>query len=207
MTTTKKKKQNPQNVPKPAQTKIPIRPECITRGDVYWINPGSMNTTGTEMWPNRPGIIVSSSIAARTSGCVQVVYLTTSETKRLLPTHVPLKPLAHSSKNKPTMALCEQIHTVDTIRLSRFLGRITPDELIQVNQAITFSLALRQRPEDKNFFSKWEQYIHRNNLDLGKIARDLHSRSTSKKIIQLEEANERLRIQRDSYRSLYENPA
>lgn len=201
---TTKKKPNPQNVVH--LTKSPISAREITRGDVYWINPGNEDAIGSEIWPNRPGVIVSSTPAARSSGCVQIVYLTTSTSKRILPSHVPLKPLAHSSGKKPTLALCEQIHTVDTTRLSRFMGRVSSGELQQINQAIMFSLALRQTPGDKNFFSKWEQYIHRNKLDLGKITRDLHSVSINQRITRLEDENRRLRAQRDSYRSLYENP-
>lgn len=89
----------------------------IRRGDVFYVT--SILATGSEQSGTRPGIIVSNDIGNEHASIVEVVY-TTTQRKRLLPTHVPLKSLP-----RPCIALCEQITTVSKERLENYIGRLS----------------------------------------------------------------------------------
>lgn len=70
------------------------------------------------------------------SNIVEVVYLTT-QCKADMPTHIPI-----SSARKPSIALCEEIVSVDKRRLEKYIGTITSEEMQQVNQAMMISLGI-----------------------------------------------------------------
>lgn len=81
--------------------------KMVNRGEIYYIQ--NTVAVGSEQTSNnRPAIIVSNSQNNRFSRVVEVVYLTTKE-KNPLPTHVKI-----DSIDRPSTALCEQIHSVST---------------------------------------------------------------------------------------------
>lgn len=131
------------------------------RGDIYYItdNPNKPSI-GKELWSNRVGIVVSHDSGNKHSGFVQVVYLSTSQRKRLGPTHIPV-----FSSNKPAMALCEQIYTVDNSRLKTFIGRATDEEMYNISQGMMFGLGINFGTSPQGIFHKWEHMIIEYNLD------------------------------------------
>lgn len=108
----------------------------IRRGDVFYVT--SILATGSEQSGTQPGIIVSNDIGNEHASIVEVVY-TTTQRKRLLPTHVPLKSLP-----RPCIALCEQITTVSKERLENYIGRLSDDEMKSINNALQVSLELEK---------------------------------------------------------------
>ncbi|MEG1562866.1 MAG: type II toxin-antitoxin system PemK/MazF family toxin [Bacteroides sp.] len=107
----------------------------IKRGDIYWVEIRS--ATGHEMDKDRPGIVVSCDELNETSPLVSVVYLSTSTSRLELPEHVTIR-----SAERPSTALCEQVYSVDKVRLNRLCGRVTVDELRLVDMALMIGLAL-----------------------------------------------------------------
>lgn len=92
--------------------------------------------TGSEQTANRPAVVVSNDIGNRYAPIVEVVYLTT-RLKAGLPTHVFI-----GSARKPSIALCEQIVTVSKGRLARRIGRVTAEEMNNIDKALKKSLGI-----------------------------------------------------------------
>lgn len=110
----------------------------IIKGDIYYIKQDENNTpTGSEMWANRPAIIVSNNKNNKYAPTVGVVFLTSNLNKDLTPNHIKIV-----DNNRESIALCEQIHTIDKKRLGRRLGKVSKKELNEINQALIFMLNL-----------------------------------------------------------------
>lgn len=105
------------------------------RGDIYWVE--IPHYTGSEMSKNRPALIVSHDKLNRSAPIVTVVYLTSNTLRRSEPGHVALY-----SSVKPSIALCEQIYTVDKSRLGSYIGTVTEGEMAEVERAISCTLDL-----------------------------------------------------------------
>lgn len=173
------------------------------RGDIWFVveDPDKMSV-GTEIWPNRPGLIVSNNISANRSGFVQVVYLTTSANKRSTPTHIPVgNPL---DPDKMSMALCEQIHTVDVSRLSRRLGSIDPRYLGEIDTGLVYALSIGHR-DDYALFKKWESHIKEHGIDLSQEIQALSSLTTDARVESLTRALTIVASERDSLRQILES--
>ena len=106
----------------------------IKRGDIWYVDPG--HGTGSEQNGGRPAIIVSNDANNRNAETVEVVYLTCRE-KADLPTHVTIR-----STGKESTALCEQITTVSTSRLTSYKAHCTDQEMQALVIAMMISLGL-----------------------------------------------------------------
>lgn len=104
----------------------------IKRGDIWYIESGY--STGSEQRSGCPAVVVSNDRNNQFSSTVEVIYLTT-QPKRDLPTHVTIVNLSREST-----ALCEQITTILTERLGTYKGRVTTEELEDIEEAILISL-------------------------------------------------------------------
>lgn len=80
-------------------------------------------------------MIVSNDICNDVSPVVEVIFLT-SRRKNRLPTHVMVECELYST------ALCEQITSVDKTRLLEYVGRASPTEMEQINEALKISLGI-----------------------------------------------------------------
>ncbi|MGY4541191.1 mRNA-degrading endonuclease toxin of MazEF toxin-antitoxin module [Arthrobacter sp. UYNi723] len=161
---------------------------------------------GTELWSNRPAIIVSNNVTGNHSGFVQIVYLTTSARKRSGPTHI-LVPAPMTGKNQPqaeAMALCEQIHTVDVSRLRKPLGTLSRNRMHDIDQAIALTLSIGRNPDSYALFKKWEKYIQLHGIDMAGEIQALAGHTTDQRVEALSRALALVTSERNSYKSLYE---
>ena len=108
----------------------------IRRGDIFYIK-NDDNAVGFEQKKTRPAIIVSNNANNRASGVVEIVYLTTSQKHRPLPTHIRVRGYV------PSIALCEQVVTVDVSRLMERIGSCSYDEMEAVNCGLAVSFGLK----------------------------------------------------------------
>lgn len=99
------------------------------RGDIYYINFGRY--TGThEQGGIRPAVIVSNNKNNRNSPVVTVVPLSARIWKKSnLPTHVLIPGMTGLSK--PSMALAEQVATVDKRCLQNRAGHVNDSEVMK----------------------------------------------------------------------------
>ena len=107
----------------------------IRRGDIYFadLNP----VTGSEQGGVRPCLVIQNDIGNRHSPTVITVPLTSSN-KAHLPTHVRIS--RTGGLRSASIALCEQIRTIDRTRLDGYIGRIRADEQIAVDGALAVSV-------------------------------------------------------------------
>ena len=107
------------------------------RGEVYYVYPTG-NEIGSEQHAGRPAIIVSNSQNNKNSSTLEIVYLTTRE-KRPMQTHVHINA---AGKLQESTALCEQIFTVDKLRLNDYIGRLCDKEMQDIEFGLMVSLGL-----------------------------------------------------------------
>lgn len=110
----------------------------ICRGDIYYaeLNP----VEGSEQGGVRPVLVIQNNKGNKYGSTVIVAPITSKGKKYYLPTHVVLPErleLPHRS-----MALLEQIRTLDRKRLREFLDHMTGREMEAVDEAICASLSL-----------------------------------------------------------------
>ena len=86
---------------------------------------------------DRPAIVISSDAAKENSPAVTVIPLTSNRKKGQLPTHVFI---SHPGLSCSSIALCEQIHTLDKSRMLKKLGQITNPFTIK---AVEYGLAVQ----------------------------------------------------------------
>ena len=106
----------------------------IQRGEIYYVT--LTDTCGSEQRAGRPAVIVSNDQNNAVSPTVEVVYLT-SKMKKELPTHVDL----HAT-GRDSIALCEQIFTVDKRRVGSFISFCSEQEMYDLDDALVVSLGL-----------------------------------------------------------------
>lgn len=112
----------------------------MKRGDIYSVDFG--NADGTHKQKGiRPAIIVSNNRSNGNSPVVTVVPLTSrTGKKKHLPTHVQIPKRYNVGLTKPSMALAEQVETLDKSRLHRKIGEITNDVIME---AVTVAVMIQ----------------------------------------------------------------
>lgn len=85
----------------------------------------------------RPAIVISNDAANESSPAVTVIPLTSNRKKGQLPTHVFI---SNPGLSCSSIALCEQIHTLDKSRMLKKLGQITNPFTIR---AVEYGLAVQ----------------------------------------------------------------
>lgn len=108
---------------------------CFYRGEIYYVLYDD-SSVGSEQRSGRPGIIVSNDQNNRYASTLEVVYLTTKD-KKPLPTHVHIE-----ASRIPSTALCEQVFTVDKSRIGDYIGKLTPEEMNEIETGVLISLGL-----------------------------------------------------------------
>lgn len=110
------------------------------RGDIFFVDFGEHGNSHKQSGI-RPAVIVSNNRNNRNSPVVTVVPLSARVwKKKYLPTHVQI-PLSKSvGLDKPSMALAEQVETLDKAKLGEKIGKITDSILMD---AITVALQIQ----------------------------------------------------------------
>lgn len=103
----------------------------ILRGEIYWAN---LNPTrGHEQAGERPIIVISHDIFNERSGTVIALPITSQPQRVGLPLALKIESV---KLPKPSWLKISQIRTISTERMGRRLGRISPEELDQVIEAL-----------------------------------------------------------------------
>jgi mRNA-degrading endonuclease toxin of MazEF toxin-antitoxin module len=100
---------------------------------------------GSEQSGQRPALILQSDFGNQNPRYPNTVVLAMSTKGKPVPFHVEIKPTRRNGLKDVSYVKCEQILTVSKGRLKgrKALGRITPDQLKQVETAVKLSLGLR----------------------------------------------------------------
>lgn len=110
----------------------------VNRGDVYYakLSPSE----GSEQGGSRPVIIVQNNLGNKHAPTTIVVPLTSRLTKKPLPTHIEVG--TSCGLLCESVALCEQIRTIDKSRLTTKLGLVDGATMDNIDKALKISLGL-----------------------------------------------------------------
>jgi mRNA interferase MazF len=86
--------------------------------------------------------VVQTDAANRNPRYPNTIDAAVSTRGRSVPSHVRLEPTAQNGLPSASFVKCEQILTIDKARLAGRMGRVTPDELDRVENALRAVLAL-----------------------------------------------------------------
>lgn len=189
------------------------------RGQIYYVYPRGYEYTGSEQGGGRPAIIVSNDVGNEFSRVVEVVFLTTRE-KKPLPTHVKI-----NSSRCPSIALCEQIETVDKERIGNYINEISQAELKGIEKAILISLDIATNIRGSKALETWRRMMEtweeentpeeatipssegEKEAEKGMEEAELPASEPTEGSISLEAAPEyiRMKTERDVYKEMYMN--
>ena len=111
----------------------------ILRGDLYYAD--LTPVTGSEQRGVRPVLMIQNDMGNRFSPTVIVAAVTSRQDKHPLPTHVLISP-NHCGLKEHSVVLLEQIRTIDRVRLREYIGRLTEEDMEQVDHALRISIGL-----------------------------------------------------------------
>ena len=109
----------------------------VSRGEVWYADLSPV--VGSEQGGLRPILIVQNDVGNRHAPTTIGVPITSRFTKKPLPTHIPL---ADCGLSKDSIALCEQVRTIDKMRLKNKIGQVDEETITALNKALAISLAL-----------------------------------------------------------------
>ena|GEM_PF-38053 len=116
----------------------------IKRGDIYCADLDPV--AGSEQGGRRPVLVVQSDIGNEHSPTLVVVPITGKLGKNPLPTHAPVP--ASIGLEKESLALAEQVRTIDRSRLLEYIGHMDKSALSAIDRALAISVGLsHERPK------------------------------------------------------------
>ena len=112
------------------------------RGDLYLacLNPFK----GSEQGGTRPVVVLSNNIGNRNSTTLIVAPLTTQPDTGYMPTHVHIRRAVYS-KTEDSTILLEQIRTIDKERIEMYVGKLSREQMTEVETALMISVGLLSR--------------------------------------------------------------
>lgn len=112
----------------------------ILRGQLYYadLNP----IIGSEQGGIRPVLVIQNDIGNKYSPTVIIAAITSRPAKATLPTHRLLAPQAGLPQD--SIALLEQIRTIDKQRLQDYVGALASDDMLGVDRALAISVGLKE---------------------------------------------------------------
>lgn len=122
----------------------------VKRGQIYYIN-NDTGRIGSEIRKTRTAVIVSADFLNRHSGDLIGVFLTTKP-KKGMDTHVTIRSIRRES-----VALCEQPTTISINRLQRYIGKVTENEMQQIEKALLCAMDIKEGGKKKCFQSGYRK--------------------------------------------------
>lgn len=113
----------------------------MNRGEVWWINFDP--SVGGEIRKKRPAIIMSNDASNRHLNRLQVIPVT-SNVDRLYPSEAFV-----TINGKLNKALADQLTTISKLRMINQMGKISREDMWQVERAIKVQLALSDNNQEE----------------------------------------------------------
>ena len=111
----------------------------IRRGDIYYADLSPV--IGCEQGGLRPVLVIQNNVGNQHSPTVIVAAITSFPKKHYMPTHVKLY-VNPDNQLHESMALMEQLRTIDKSRLQRYVGNIGTEKMKEIDQALDISVGL-----------------------------------------------------------------
>ncbi len=125
---------------KQKETNLPSSQPVPRRGEIWDVNwsPGR----GAEQQGMRPALIIQNDRGNASLTYPLTIVASMSRTERELPLHVRIAPSEENGLTDFTDVKCEQVMTIEKVRLIRRRGCISSEELSRVDTALKLSLNL-----------------------------------------------------------------
>lgn len=117
-------------------------PVELLRGQMYYANLDPV--IGSEQGGNRPVLVLQNNVGNHFSPTVIVAPITTRIKKMRQPTHIGIPPFFGLPQN--SMAMLEQIRTIDKSRLGDYVGCLDDDVMDYIDEALGISVGLEDIP-------------------------------------------------------------
>ena len=121
------------------------RNQTVRRGDMFYANLNPK--VGSEQGDLRPVLVVQNNAGNTYSPTVVVVPITRNLNKKTLPTHVVI-PKANGLENN-SLALVEQIRTIDRSRITGYIGHIGGDVQAEIDAALLVCVGIESHRASK----------------------------------------------------------
>lgn len=115
------------------------KPEKVLRGQMYFANLDPV--IGSEQGGSRPVLVIQNNVGNSFSPTVIVAPITTQIKKTRQLTHIGIPP--HFGLPQNSMAMLEQIRTIDKSRLGDYMGCLDDDVMDYIDEALGISVGLR----------------------------------------------------------------
>lgn len=109
------------------------------RGEIWIVNFDP--TVGSEIKKTRPAVILQNNIGNRFSSVTIVAALSSHFDDTLYPTEVLVEAGAGGLKDV-SVVLLNQVRTIDKRRLAKKIGRLRPETMQKIDQALQISLGI-----------------------------------------------------------------
>jgi mRNA interferase MazF len=113
----------------------------VRRGDIFYADLSPV--IGSEQGGLRPVLVIQNDIGNKYSPTTIVAAITSQIDKAKLPTHVEL-PATEYQLERDSVALLEQIRTIDKRRLREHITRLSDEAMLRVDEALAISVGLRE---------------------------------------------------------------
>jgi len=113
----------------------------ITRGQVWLVDLGE--NVGSEQSGIRPALVIQNNVGNKYSPIFTICPLTSSKTKRNLPTHVILQNETYLPEI--STALVEQMRSIDRGRFIKMLGKTNDNIMLEIDKAIKIQTAIGEQ--------------------------------------------------------------
>lgn len=114
--------------------------ETIKRGDIFYADLSPV--VGSEQGGLRPVLVVQNDVGNKYSPTIIAAAITSKMSKAKLPTHIELG-AEECGLPRDSVALLEQIRTLDKSRLKGKIGEVDNNTLIQIDGALMVSFGIR----------------------------------------------------------------
>lgn len=112
----------------------------ICRGDIVLVDLNPV--TGTEQSGIRPSVIIQTDKANQVSPHTIIAPLTSKIRWAILPSHVFLQS-DEAGLTQDSVILCEQLRVIDKRRIIKYNGKLSDDQIIKLNTAISAILDIK----------------------------------------------------------------
>ena len=108
------------------------------RGEIYYADLSPV--VGSEQGGYRPVLILQNNKGNKYSSTVIVASITSRLSKHRLPTHVDMSSIR---LKKHSIALLEQLRTIDKARMKEYIGKATKAEMKEIETALLISVGIQ----------------------------------------------------------------
>lgn len=115
------------------------KPDTVLRGQMYFANLDPV--IGSEQGGNRPALVIQNNVGNHFSPTIIIAPITTRVKKMRQPTHIGIPPFFGLPQN--SMAMLEQIRTIDKCRLGDYVGSLDDDVMDYIDEALGISVGLK----------------------------------------------------------------